>query len=92
MENITLQTMKNKVNQWAMNDITGAKVKLNAEKIKSRCGCLSTNFTNFLERSKDKVFTARLDVANDYVTMYILDEDDSDVKWLFHIDDLIIVG
>ena len=81
--------IKHMIDKYYMKDITGAKVKLNVDKLLSR-GC-SEKFKHFLEESKDKEFTAILDVDMKYTTMYVLKEDTSPVKWLFHIEDLILV-
>lgn len=83
--------LKNTKNYYYMEDITGAKVKVNIDRINER-GSVSTNFGKFLEFAKDKEFTAKLDVENGYTKMYILEEDESPIKWLFHIEDLIVVG
>lgn len=82
---------KNMKNHYYMENITGAKVKVNIDRINSR-GSISTNFKDFLEFAKDKEFTAKLDVDNGYTKMYVLEEDESPIKWLFHIEDLIVVG
>ena len=72
-----------------MVNITGKKVKIcvdNFSHVK-----LSQKFENFLKENKDKIFTAVLDIDNKYSVMYILKEDNSNPKWLFFIDDLIIM-
>ena len=82
--------IKNKEKHYYMEDISGSKVRVDVEKIKNR-GAISKNFLKFLEYAEGKDFTAKLDVENGYTKMYILEEDTSLVKWLFHIEDLIIV-
>lgn len=69
----------------------GKKVKINVDRILSYKNT-STRFSNFLNKNKDKVFTA---VDTKYGTkftgvMYELEEDDTPVKWLFYTDDLIV--
>lgn len=83
--------LDNKKKHYYLEDITGAKVKIDIGKIRSR-GAVSTSFSKFLNFANDKEFTAKLDVENGYTKMYVLEEDDSPVKWLFHIEDLIVVG
>ena len=72
-----------------MQNINGKKVKINVDKFKDRN--LSNRFKRFIEDNKDKVFTAILDIDNKYTCMYILKEDESEVKWLFFVDDLVIL-
>ena len=71
-------------------ELDNKKVKINLERIKSR-GAISTRFSEFLKENQDKIFTAKLDVENGYTKMYILKEDESPIKWLFHVDDLILI-
>ena len=71
-------------------ELDDKKVKINIDRIKSR-GAISTRFSEFLKENQDKIFTAKLDVENGYTKMYILKEDESPIKWLFHVDDLILI-
>ena len=72
-----------------MDNITGKKVNINLENFAPRKK--SRKFAKFLEENADKVFTAILDIDNKYARMYILLEDESNPKWLFFIEDLIIM-
>ena len=83
-------SLKYERNKYYLDDITGAKVKVNIERIADR-GPVSTRFREFLNYAKDKEFTAKLDVDNGYTKMYVLEEDPSEIQWLFHIEDLILV-
>lgn len=71
-----------------MKDKTGQLAKLNVEQIKSRNSKLSKKYMDFLDSNKDKIFTVELDAKNNYTTMYSLQEDISEVKWLFWEEDL----
>lgn len=76
-------------NENKFQNIDGKKVKINVDKILERKN--SERFINFLNSSKDKIFTAILDVDNHYTMMYTLKEDTSEIKWLFWVEDLILV-
>ena len=73
-----------------MENITGKKVKINYDKLFNE-RMNSKRYAKFLKKNKDTVFTAILDIDNKYTQMYILKEDESNPKWLFHVEDLIIV-
>ena len=73
-----------------MDNITGRQVKINLNNFSEKT--LSNRFKNFLNNNKEKVFTAILDIENEYTCMYVLKEDESNPKWLFYIDDLIVLG
>lgn len=72
-----------------MENITGKKVKINVGNFVGRT--TSRKFKSFLDENSEKVFTAILDIENKYTCMYILKEDESTPKWLFFIEDLIIM-
>lgn len=76
-------------NENKFQNIDGKKVKINVDKILERKN--SERFIKFLNSSRDKVFTAILDVDNHYTMMYTLKEDASEVKWLFWLEDLILM-
>lgn len=76
-------------NENKLQNINGKKVKINVDKILERKN--SERFIKFLNSSRDKVFTAILDVDNHYTMMYTLKEDTSEVKWLFWLEDLILM-
>lgn len=83
------EKLQQQVDKYYMNDITGAKVKIKMKNFENRPK--STKFEKFLSEANEKVFTAELDVEMGYTKMYTLAEDTSDVKWLFHIEDLELV-
>ena len=89
--NDIMNYMRNVINQYNYNDITGAKVKINVDRILGRPGSLSTKYTKFLEDNKDKVFTVMKEVDTPYSTFYSLVEDNSVPKWMFQLEDLIVV-
>ena len=71
------------------DNITGKKVRINIDNFSNKK--LSKKFKRFLKNNSNKIFTAILDVDNKYTSMYILKEDRSKPKWLFFIENLIIV-
>ena len=83
------EKLQQQVDKYYMKDITGAKVKIKMENFVNRPK--STKFEKFLSEADGKVFTAELDVEMGYTKMYTLAEDTSDIKWLFHIEDLELV-
>lgn len=89
--NDIMNYMRNVINQYNYNDITGAKVKIDVNKILDRPGKLSERYTKFLNDSKDKVFTVMKEVDTPYSTFYSLVEDNSVPKWMFQLEDLIVV-
>ena len=90
MDNNTKKYFENVEKKYYLEDITGAKVKIDVDKIKSRKS-ISKKFNEFLDKSKNKIFTAKLDIENHYIKMYVLEEDENNIKWLFHVEDLILV-
>lgn len=75
-----------------LEDISGSKVKLATDKILKDKDGLSKRYLEFINKNKDKIFTAKLDIKwdkNNYY--YVLEEDETVPKWLFAVDDLIIV-
>lgn len=71
-----------------MENRTGQLAKINIKQIKSRNSKLSKKYIDFLDSNKDKIFTVELDIKNNYTMMYSLQEDTSEVKWLFWEEDL----
>lgn len=73
------------------NNLDSKQVKLNAEKILANKG--SKRFARFVNANKDKVFTASDAKVGTKATgtMYTLEEDETVPKWLFYVDDLILV-
>lgn len=67
--------------------LNGKKVKINVERLMVNHNGLK--FRQFIEKHKDDVFTAI--IYGNYKQMYILLEDDANIKWLFFEDDLIEV-
>lgn len=73
-------------------DISNKKVKVNVDRILGRDPNLSKRYLKFLEENKDNVFTAELSIkwsAKNY--FYVLKEDPTVPKWLFPLDDLIVL-
>lgn len=89
--NDIMNYIRNVINQYNYNDITGAKVKIDVDKILDRPGKLSEKYTKFLNDNKDKVFTVMKEVDTPYSTFYSLVEDNSVPKWMFQLEDLIVV-
>lgn len=75
------------------DSLDGKKVKLNYERIMKRPSSVSSRFGKFVESHKDEIFTAKDAKAGTKYTgiMYTLKEDPSPVKWLFYVDDLVLV-
>ena len=76
-----------------LEDISGDKVKLATEKILKDKAKLSKRYLEFIDKNKDKVFTAKLSIKwdkNNYY--YVLEEDETVPKWLFAVDNLIIIN
>lgn len=75
------------------DSLDGKKVKLNYDRIMKRSSGISARFKKFVELHKDDIFTARDAKAGTKYTgiMYTLKEDPTSVKWLFYVDDLVLV-
>ena len=76
-----------------LEDISGTKVKLATEKILKDKANLSKRYLEFIDGSKDKIFTAKLSIKwdkNNYY--YVLEEDETVPKWIFAVDNLIIIN
>ncbi len=67
---------------------TGRRVRINFQRFADRQK--SKRFAAFLEASRGRTFTAVLDIDNKLVQMYALKEDESEPKWLFFPEDLIL--
>jgi len=72
-------------------NLDSKQVKLNAEKILATK--TSNRFRKFVKSHKDEIFTAKDAKAGTKATgmMYELEEDETVPKWLFYVDDLILV-
>lgn len=74
----------------------GTKVKLNYKRIVSREDYEKSlpKYKEFIEKYKDKVFTVEYDKIKTTGTNYwvCLKEDESPIKWLFYINDLIPIN
>ena len=68
---------------------TGRQVRINFQLFAHRKK--SKRFAAFLEESRGRTFTAVLDIDNKLVQMYALKEDESEPKWLFQPEELILV-
>ena len=70
----------------------GSKVKLNYEKIISQKNDKTENYLMFVENNKDKIFTIEYDENHqDNPSVFCLKEDTTSPKWLFNINNLILV-
>lgn len=74
-------------------NLNGKKVKINTDKIIRKGYPLSKKFKRFITTYKDDVFTAKESNIGTKITgvLYELEEDNSPVKWLFYVDDLVVV-
>ena len=70
----------------------GSKVKINYERIMSNKENMSERYLEFITNHKDQIMTVKYDPKHtDNPTVFCLEEDDSEVKWLFDVSDLILV-
>ena len=71
---------------------SGTKVKINYDRIMKHKDELSEKFVVWVYNHKDEIFTVEKDETLSDTDMRVqLAEDDSEVKWLFHVSDLILV-
>lgn len=70
----------------------GSKVRINYERIMSNKDAMSTRYLEFVENHKDQIMTVEYDPRHtENPTVFCLEEDEGDVKWLFDVSDLILV-
>lgn len=71
---------------------TGTKVKINYDRIMKHKEELSEKYIKWITEHKDEIFTCEKDeTLSDTDTRVQLAEDTNEVKWLFHVSDLILV-
>lgn len=68
----------------------GQRVRIDVDKIIGRKAPLSERFREFIDEHKKDVFTVEQNTT-DYKYIVTLAEDTSEPKWLWHVDDLIVV-
>ena len=69
----------------------GTKVKLNYDRIMENKDDKAEAFLKFVEDHKNDVMTIKYDERHqDDPTVFCLEEDDNETKWLFDISDLIL--
>lgn len=70
----------------------GTKVKINYDRLMKKRNELSDRFIDWITEHKDEIFTCEKDeTLSDDDKRVQLAEDTSEVKWLFHVSDLILV-
>lgn len=70
----------------------GTKVKINYDRIMKKKEELSDKYIEWITEHKDEIFTCEKDeTLSDTDTRVQLAEDTNEVKWLFHVSDLILV-
>lgn len=70
----------------------GSKVKLNYERIMENKDDKSELYLKFVEDHKDDVLTVKYDEHHkENPTVFCLEEDENESKWLFDISDLILI-
>ena len=70
----------------------GTKVKINYDRIMKKKEELSDNYIAWITEHKDEVFTCEKDeTLSDTDKRVQLAEDTNEVKWLFHVSDLILL-
>lgn len=71
---------------------TGTKVKINYDRIMKHKDELSDKYIEWITEHKNEIFTCEKDeTLSNTDTRVQLAEDTSEVKWLFHTSDLILV-
>lgn len=71
---------------------SGTKVKINYDRIMKHKDELSEKYIEWISQHKDEIFTCEKDETLSDTDMRVqLAEDDNEVKWLFHVSDLILV-
>ncbi len=88
MESLNFQIVDMTIDQIPQ----GTKVKINYDRLMKKKDELSDKFINWITEHKDEIFTCEKDETLSDTDMRVqLAEDDSEVKWLFHVSDLILV-
>lgn len=88
MESLNFQIVDMTIDQIPQ----GTKVKINYDRILKHKDELSEKFVVWAYNHKDEIFTVEKDETLSDTDMRVqLAEDDNEVKWLFHVSDLILV-
>lgn len=88
MESLNFQIVDMSIDQIP----EGTKVKINYDRIIKHKDELSDKYIEWITEHKDEIFTCEKDeTLSDTDTRVQLSEDTSEVKWLFHVSDLILV-
>lgn len=88
MESLNFQIVDMSIDQIP----EGTKVKINYDRIMKKKEELSDNYIAWITEHKDEIFTCEKDETLSDTDMRVqLAEDNSEVKWLFHVSDLILV-
>ena len=88
MESLNFQIVDMSIDQIP----EGTKVKINYDRIMKHKDELSESYISWITEHKDEIFTCEKDeTLSDTDTRVQLAEDTNDVKWLFHVSDLILV-
>ena len=70
----------------------GAKVKMKYDQIKANTNPESVEYLNWVETHKDEILTVERDPSlPEDSTRCVFAEDESDPKWIFHMDDLELI-
>ena len=88
MESLNFQIVDMSIDQIP----EGTKVKINYDRIMKKKEELSDNYIAWITEHKDEVFTCEKDeTLSDTDKRVQLAEDTNEVKWLFHVSDLILL-
>lgn len=88
MESLNFQIVDMSIDQIP----EGTKVKINYDRIMKKKEELSDKYIEWITEHKDEIFTCEKDeTLSDTDTRVQLAEDTNEVKWLFHVSDLILV-
>lgn len=88
MESLNFQIVDMSINQIP----EGTKVKINYDRIMKKKEELNDNYIAWITEHKDEVFTCEKDeTLSDTDKRVQLAEDTNEVKWLFHVSDLILL-
>lgn len=68
----------------------GQKVKINVDKILARKSKFQQRYIDYLKEHRNQVFTVE-HCEGEYSFIVQLVEDDTEPKWFWHVDDLIVV-
>jgi len=73
-----------------MENLDNKRVRIKTSEI-IKSNKYSNNFIKFIKQNKNTIFTAKLDITNNYITLYSLMEDKNIPKWIFSDKDLEVV-